>query len=278
NASSEKNSTKPDASSSASSEKNPTEAASVPENRQKNSDKNLAEDLLLETIGQLENNLKKNGIKPASDGVRQPDVNQKPTEGQAVQERVSGKPAVSVSDGATRPNLANISASESTTSARDLDTLLELYTSTILAEKTIPEQTHRAVARILRQYLPATPLTNANDQTIPDKESDAPPSLPGANPARETYPSGLPYLKSGPYLVHLGAFRNARECRQLAEELARENIPSWLDAVRTPDNKKIVRLLVGPFAKYDHVLQMVESLAKQTGLVVGWVHNPHWQE
>ncbi|MEO5368864.1 MAG: TolC family outer membrane protein [Magnetococcus sp. DMHC-1] len=253
-------------------------AASAPENRAKGSEKNLTEDLLLETIGQLENNLKKNGIKPASDNVQPPDVNQKQTEGQATRERGSGKPAVSVSDGATRPNLANISASESTTSARDLDTLLELYTSTILAEKAIPEQTHRAVARILRQYLPATPLTNANDQKIPDEESDAPPPLPGANPAKETYPSMLPYLKSGPYLVHLGAFRNARECQQLAEDLARENIPSWLDAVRTPDDKKIVRLLVGPFAKYDHVLQMVESLAKQTGLVVGWVHNPHWQE
>ncbi|MBF0323422.1 MAG: SPOR domain-containing protein, partial [Magnetococcales bacterium] len=160
---------------------------------------------------------------------------------------------------------------------QELDALLEVYTSAILAEKDIPEPLHRAVARVLRQHLP--PLTRTDDAaTSAEKNTAIAAPLPMANPASGNYPSHWPQLKSGPYLVHMGAYRNEQECRELAENLAKENIPTWMDMVRTPDDKKIVRLLVGPFASYDHVLKVVKTLSGQTGLAVGWIQNPYWQE
>ncbi|MBF0424061.1 MAG: SPOR domain-containing protein [Magnetococcales bacterium] len=156
------------------------------------------------------------------------------------------------------------------------DTLMEEYTSSILADRFIPERVQRAVAKIFRRYLPVATLVGVNTETAADIPTAAP--LPAANAVQGGYPPQWPLLRNGPYLVHLGAFHDQLDCRQLAEELAHANVPSWVDKVRTPDGLHIVRLLVGPFATYDDVLHTVKAIQRQTGLLAGWTHNPYYHE
>ncbi|MBF0415222.1 MAG: TolC family protein [Magnetococcales bacterium] len=157
--------------------------------------------------------------------------------------------------------------------SRELDNLIELYTAAIIMDRPLAEGVHRAVATILQRYLPANTLTrpeNKAEQGFPIAAA-----LPMANPARGSYPENWPQLQNGPYLIHLGAFRNEQECRQLAEILADAHIPSWLDRVHTPDGMEIVRLVVGPLAHYDDVLHILKAIHEQTTLTAGWIHNPY---
>ncbi|MBF0436852.1 MAG: TolC family protein [Magnetococcales bacterium] len=157
--------------------------------------------------------------------------------------------------------------------SRELDNLIELYTAAIIMDRPLAEGVHRAVATILQRYLPTNTLTrpaNKAEQTLPIAAA-----LPMANPARGSYPESWPQLRNGPYLVHLGAFRNEQECRQLAETLADAHIPSWLDRVHTPDGMEIVRLVVGPLAHFDDVQHTMKAIHEQTTLTAGWIHNPY---
>ncbi|MBF0153082.1 MAG: TolC family protein [Magnetococcales bacterium] len=238
----------------------------VPEEKKYKKGHDLTEDLLMDAIGQLTENLKKSATGPAQEET-------------LVRQNIVKTPSSQISEtpGGTAGKLdSNLASNPETTNA--LDNLLEVYTSAILAEKVVPERAHRAVANILRQYMPTMALASAVDPAEYDKSTAIGASLPMANPARDTYPEQRQLLRNGPYLIHLGAYRNEQECRRLADDLAAENIPSWVDAVRTPDGKKIVRLLVGPFASYHDVLRTTKALSAQTGLVVGWIKNPDWQE
>lgn len=161
---------------------------------------------------------------------------------------------------------------DTTDKSRELDNLIELYTTAIIADHPLSERVHRDVAIILQRYLPAHTLTQPTNKPEQDIPIGAP--LPMANPAQGTYPERWPELHNGPYLVHLGAFRNEQECRPLAETLAQAHIPSWLDRVHTPDGNEVVRLVVGPFAQYDDVLHTLKAIHGQTTLTAGWIHNP----
>ncbi|MBF0426421.1 MAG: TolC family protein [Magnetococcales bacterium] len=249
----------------------------------------LTESLLLDTVNQLTANLRK--IQAA--GSREQPLERPEgaktvtaTNGTATTTTEAKSTTTDPTSSLTRPTTSGApgqvaaavtgSQMEGSDPATGLDTLLEVYTTAILTEKPIPERMHRQVAGILRQYLPAMAAADVDPKSIENTAIAAP--LPQANPAKGDYAASRPLLRGGPYLVHLGAFRNERECQRLAADLAADNIPSWMDAVRTPDGNKIVRLLVGPFASYYDVLQVTKALSAQSGLVVGWVKNPNWRE
>ncbi len=97
-----------------------------------------------------------------------------------------------------------------------------------------------------------------------------------ANQPEKALPEHFPAIwKNGSYMVHVGTYFDESTLVTTVKILGEAGIPSWSEQIKTPDNKNLCRLLVGPFATHDDVMNAMAMVNKQTGQAVGWIPFTH---
>ncbi len=127
--------------------------------------------------------------------------------------------------------------------------------------------------------------TSLNDQARPLSELHAGknPPQPQAhatpwrfNPTSHPFPKQLPATsETGAFMVHVATFSEEPRLTAMIKTLADLGIPSWSAPTVSPDAKNMTRLLVGPFASHEELLQAMAVINRQTGQAVGWLPVSH---
>lgn len=133
----------------------------------------------------------------------------------------------------------------------------------LAADRAAPAVTHGHQAR---------PLAELHDPK-PTRET---PRMVGvfmvANKPDGALAKGLPPLDdSGAYMVHVGTFGDAESLEKRIQALKKSGIPSWSERVLSPDDREMVRLLVGPFDTHGQLREAMTLVNRRIGAQVGWV-------
>ncbi|MBF0270713.1 MAG: TolC family protein [Magnetococcales bacterium] len=131
------------------------------------------------------------------------------------------------------------------------------------AEQSAPPETHGQQSRTLSEFhQPRTPQPPVR----PDE------SVMTANRSDKPLPKRFPPIRDeGGFMVHVGSFDQESEMVPMIQSLADAGIPSWSERIKSPDNREMTRLLVGPFASHALVMEAMTTINKKTGNSVGWI-------
>ncbi|MBF0429531.1 MAG: TolC family protein [Magnetococcales bacterium] len=93
-----------------------------------------------------------------------------------------------------------------------------------------------------------------------------------ANKTQNALPKPFPLiLDEGWFMVHVGTFVDADLLGNRVRNLADVGIPSWSEKIKSPDDKILTRVLVGPFSSQAELLEAMSMINKRTGKDVGWI-------
>ncbi|MBF0339846.1 MAG: TolC family protein [Magnetococcales bacterium] len=126
-----------------------------------------------------------------------------------------------------------------------------------------PQPTHGHQTRPLRE------LKNPKENPAPLRADE---SVLTANKSNRPLPQRFPQIREdGGFMVHVGSYVNEKEMIPMIQKLADAGIPSWSERVKSPDEKEMHRLLVGPFISHAQVMDAMTLINRRTGNSLGWV-------
>ncbi|MBF0190708.1 MAG: TolC family protein [Magnetococcales bacterium] len=145
----------------------------------------------------------------------------------------------------------------------DADEAILILLSELESEQSAPPETHGQQSRTLNELAQPRP---PRQPVRPDE------SVMTAHKSEHALPRSFPPIRDdGAFMVHVDSFNQESDMAPRIHALADAGIPSWSERVKSPDNRELIRLLVGPFASHAQVMEAMTILNKKTGHSMGWV-------